>query len=369
MQWEAAIKIDPNIVLAALPDPVLVVDQDDRIAWVNAAAESFFGAGSSSLREKPLAGLVTQDSPLIALLAQVRAQEFGRSDHGVELAGPRIGSHRVDLRVLPMEDTPGRILVCIQQRVIAESLDRQLAHQGAARSVVGMASLLAHEVKNPLSGIRGAAQLLEQNATDGDAQLTKLICDETDRICALIDDLDKFGDERTGDPVPVNLHEILNHVKELASSGFARDIRFVENFDPSIPDAAADRNSLIQVFLNLIKNAAEAAPAQGGEITLATAYRHGVRVRVPGADHALNLPLQVTVTDNGSGIPEDLEEHLFDAFVTTKADGSGLGLALVAKLVRDHGGVVEFDSEPRRTVFTVRLPVFQGSNVKELDDD
>jgi two-component system nitrogen regulation sensor histidine kinase GlnL len=357
--------IDPNVVLAALPDPVLVVEQNDQIAWVNAAAENFFGAGSPSLREKSLAELVTQDSPLIALVAQVRAQDFGRSDHGVELAGPRIGSHRVDLRVLPIEDTPGRILVCIKQRVIAETLDRQLAHQGAARSVVGMASLLAHEVKNPLSGIRGAAQLLEQNASEGDVQLTRLICDETDRICALIDDLDKFGDERTAEPAPVNLHEVMNHVKDLAASGFARDIRFVEHFDPSLPEAAADRNALIQVFLNLVKNAAEATPAHGGEITLATAYRHGVRVWVPGAEQSLNLPLQVTVTDNGAGIAEDLEEHLFDAFVTTKPEGSGLGLALVAKLVRDHGGVVEFESEPRRTVFTVRLPVFRETISKK----
>ena len=354
-----SLTIDPNTVLAALPDPILVLGKDDEIAWVNLAAESFFGVGAATLRAGPLAQLVTQDSPLIALVAQVRSQDTGRSDHGVELAGPRIGSHRVDIRVLPMDDTPGQILVCIQRRMIAESMDRQLAHQSAARSVVGMASLLAHEVKNPLSGIRGAAQLLEQNADAGDAQLTRLICDETDRICALIDDLDKFGDERTAPPQPVNINEVLDHVKGLASSGFARDMRFFSHFDPSLPQAAADRNALIQVFLNLIKNAAEAAPAHGGEIILATAYRHAVRVRIPGTDRTLNLPLQVTVTDNGSGIPEELEEHLFDAFVTTKPQGSGLGLALVAKLVRDHGGVVEFVSEPRRTIFTVRLPVFQ----------
>ena len=154
-------------------------------------------------------------------------------------------------------------------------------------------------------------------------------------------------------------------MKDLAASGFAQDIRFVEHFDPSLPEAAADRNALIQVFLNLVKNAAEAAPAHGGEITLATAYRQGVRVWIPGAEQSLNLPLQVTVTDNGPGIAEDLEEHLFDAFVTTKPEGSGLGLALVAKLVRDHGGVVEFESEPRRTVFTVRLPVFRETISKK----
>lgn len=352
--------IDPNAVLAAIPDPVLVLDGTDSVAWVNAAAENFFSVGSASLRGVPLARLVTQDSPLMALVGQVRGQGIGRSEHGVDVVGPRIGSHRMDIRVLPMEESPGQMLVSLQSRTIAESMNRQLAHQGAARSVMGIASLLAHEVKNPLSGIRGAAQLLEQNAQDGDLELTRLICEETDRICALIEDLDKFGDERAADPVPVNVHEVLDHVRRLASRGFANHIRFLDQYDPSIPPAAGNRNALIQVFLNLIKNAAEALPAHGGEIILGTAYRHGVRVRVPGMGRTLDLPLEVTVTDNGPGIAAEIEEHLFDAFVTTKPEGSGLGLALVAKLVRDHGGVVEFDSEPRRTVFRVRLPVHQG---------
>ncbi len=352
--------VDPSAVLAAIPDPVIVLDETDAVAWVNAAAENFFGAGSASLRSVPLSKFVSQDSPLLALVGQVRGQGVGRSEYGVEVAGPRIGSRRMDVRVLPMEDSPGQMLVSLQPRTIAESMNRQLAHQGAARSVVGMASLLAHEVKNPLSGIRGAAQLLEQNARDGDLELTRLICEETDRICALIEDLDKFGDERVTDPVPVNVHEVLDHVRRLASGGFAKHIRFSDQYDPSIPPTAGNRNALIQIFLNLIKNAAEAAPAQGGEIVLGTAYRHGVRVRVPGSGRALELPLEVTVTDNGPGIAKEIEEHLFDAFVTTKPDGSGLGLALVAKLVRDHGGVIESESEPRRTVFRVRLPVHQG---------
>ena len=348
-------------MLAALPDPVLVLDEGDLIAWANTAAEAFFGASAAALGGAPLTDLVTSDSPLVAMVAQVRGQGSGRSGRGVDVAGPRIGSHRVDLRVVPMEEPPGWLLVSLQPRAIAESMDRQLSHRDAARSVVGMASLLAHEVKNPLSGIRGAAQLLEQRAEGSDRELTRLICDETDRICALIDNLDKFGDDALLQPVAVNLHEVLDHVRGLAARGFAEGIRFRECYDPSIPAAAGDRNALIQVFLNLIKNAAEAAPAPDGEITLGTAYRHGVRVRVPGAASALDLPLEVTVADNGPGIPEEIAGHLFDAFVTTKSGGSGLGLALVAKLVRDLGGVVEFETEPRRTVFRVRLPVHVGT--------
>jgi two-component system, NtrC family, nitrogen regulation sensor histidine kinase GlnL len=212
-------------------------------------------------------------------------------------------------------------------------------------------------VKNPLSGIRGAAQLLEETASAPDRELTRLICDETDRICALVDRMDVFSDRRPIEREPVNIHEVLERVRKLAVSGFARHVRFLEDYDPSLPPVDGNRDLLIQVFLNLVKNAAEAVPPQGGEIAIATAYRHGVRLAVAGNESRIQLPLVVTLTDNGEGIPEDLQRHLFDPFVTTKRDGSGLGLALVAKVVGDHGGVIEFESQPRRTVFRVFLPM------------
>ncbi len=187
--------------------------------------------------------------------------------------------------------------------------------------------------------------------------MTRLICDETDRICALVDRMDVFSDRRPIEREPVNIHEVLERVRKLAVSGFARHVRFIEDYDPSLPPVDGNRDLLIQVFLNLVKNAAEAVPEQGGEIAIATAYRHGVRLAVAGSESRIQLPLVVTVTDNGEGIPEDLQRHLFDPFVTTKRDGSGLGLALVAKVVGDHGGVIECESQPRRTVFRVLLPM------------
>jgi len=217
--------------------------------------------------------------------------------------------------------------------------------------------MLAHEVKNPLSGIRGAAQLLEQDADPAGRELTQLICDETDRIVALVDRMEAFSDHRPLERDAVNIHEVLERVRKAAQSGFARHIRIVEVYDPSLPPVHGNFDLLVQVFLNLVKNAAEALPNADGEITLTTAYRHGLRLTRPSGEGRQHLPLMVAVTDNGGGIPEDLRPHLFDPFVSTKRNGTGLGLALVAKVIGDHGGVIEFESQPRRTVFRVFLPV------------
>ena len=347
---------DAVALLDALPDPLLEVARDAAIGFANLAAEQFFAASAASLRRGSLHDVLPADSPLFALIEQVFAGGNGVSEYGVTLETPRIGSHLVDLHVAPIAETPNGVLVTLRARARAQAIDRLLLHRGAARSVTAMAALLAHEVKNPLSGIRGAAQLLDRSVAGEDRGLTRLIREETDRICALVDRLEVFDDAFPARREPVNIHQVLTHVRQIAQNGFARRAKIVERYDPSLPPVHGNRDQLIQIFLNLIKNAAEAAPDNNAEIVLSTAYRHGVRMALPGGDSRVQLPIAVTIQDNGQGIPEDLRAHLFDPFVTTKTGGSGLGLALVAKIVGDHGGVVEYDSDPHRTAFRVLLP-------------
>ncbi len=344
----------------SLPHPLLVIGRDLAIEYANTAAEDFFQMSAGVLCRHGLPDVVAFGSPLIALVEQVQRNGTTVNEYGVELGSFRFETAKlVDLYGGPVPDKPEKVMVMLQKRSMAQMIERQLTHRGAARSVSGLAAVLAHEIKNPLSGIRGAAQLLETDCTEQDRMLTQLICSESDRICKLVDRMEIFGDERPIQREPVNIHGVLDHVKQIASTGFAQHIKIVENYDPSLPPVPGNRDTLVQVFLNLVKNAAEAIGEgrKDGQITLSTAFRPGVRLSVPGSQARVSLPLEIAVEDNGSGVPADLMQHLFDPFVSTKPSGTGLGLALVAKIIGDHGGIIEYDSRPRYTVFRALMPM------------
>jgi two-component system nitrogen regulation sensor histidine kinase GlnL len=299
-------------VLDALVAPVIVVDGQDEVRYVNAAGEQFFGASQAALLGHSLAGLLPSDNPVFALLTAVRGSGHPVTEYGVRIETPRIAALTLTIEAAPVVEFPGAVVLSLQ--------------------------------------------LIEQEADPGTRQLTTLICEEADRIVALVNRMEMFSDDRPIERRPVNIHEVLDRVRALAEAGFARGVAFKVNYDPSLPPVLGNRDLLIQAFLNLVKNAADAVPEDGGEILLETRYQQGIRLKVPGGGTRVDLPLVVSVQDNGSGVPEELRRHLFDAFVTTKTGGRGLGLALVAKIIGGHGGVIDLDSRPRRTVFRVALP-------------
>lgn len=358
---------DFHLLWNSLPSPGLMLDRGRRINAVNSAAETFLGASERHLTGRLLDDLAGEDSRIAALTREVARQGAQMVEYDVELTWPERPDRLVDLHASPIHQEPGGMVILIHPRAIAETMDRSLSHRSAARSVAGMSAMLAHEVKNPLAGISGAAQLLEMNAGDEERELAILIREEAERIGALLARVEQFGEIGPPQRRPVNIHDVLDRACRSARAGFASHVRFTERYDPSLPPTFADPDQLMQAIMNLLKNAAEAAPPVGGLIGVRTSYRAGMKVVTPSGRRE-SLPLEILITDNGAGVPEELQRQIFQPFVSTKDRGSGLGLALVSKIVADHGGVVSCDSVPGNTRFRMLLPIATGeSEVPEAD--
>jgi two-component system nitrogen regulation sensor histidine kinase GlnL len=356
-----------DAIWGAMPYPALVLAADDTIRAANPAAESFGGVSLRQMQGKPLARYLGTDSTVLDVIAQARRSGVSVAQYNFGISWGDTATEIYNIHAAPLHESEGEVLLLLHPQGMAEQMDRSLSHRSAARSVTGMAAMLAHEIRNPLAGISGAAQLLEMTLGDGERELTSLIREEADRIGKLVDRVEQFGDLRPAQRLPLNIHDVLDRAKRAARAGFAAHARFVEDYDPSLPPACGDPDQLLQVFQNLLKNAAEAVPRVGGVISIGTSYRPGVKMMHPGG-HSESLPLLITVTDNGPGIPDNLIRDIFDPFVSSKVNGTGLGLSLVSKFISDHGGVVECDSRPGRTRFRVRLPVWRGETPEDLLD-
>ena len=363
-------KIADSLKIAAFdlsPEPALVVDREGGLVAVNEAAEALFGHGLSRLARGRFRAALPPGSVLVSMMDRALFEGALVREHGVEVNLFGQPPFEADGAAAPLGD--GSVMLTLHVKGV---LGVERASDAAGlRSVVGLGRMLAHEIKNPLAGIRGAAQLLKTGASAADQPLAQLIVDETDRIRRLVDRMEAFSDEVPGPREAVNIHQVLDRVRALVVNGVADGLALEEYYDPSLPDVWGDEDHLIQVFLNLVKNAAEAAHMRGdglGILSIQTAWRPGVRVRGADGKASAGAPIEIRVQDNGPGVPDSLRDHLFQPFVTTKSNGTGLGLALVTKLVTSHGGLIDFESEPGRTVFRVLLPMATGKLASSTGD-
>lgn len=346
----------PGVIWASLPIPALLVDEAGLILETNPAAELFLNASSRNLKGQPVFDRVHIDAEMDEACARARANQSALFINDVDVTSGEKPPVQCTVQVAPMADNPGVLMLLISPREIADRLGRAGAAKTAAKSAIGMAEMLAHEIKNPLAGISGAAQLLSMGLSPEDQELTDLIVEETRRIVKLLEQVEQFGNLRPPERRAVNIHDALDRARKSAIFGFAANMRIVEEYDPSLPPTHADPDQLMQVFLNLIKNAAEAAGGASGTIRLRTRYDLSLRLRrKDGTGKA--LPLQIEIIDDGPGLPPGIADEIFEPFVSGKENGTGLGLALVSKIITEHDGWISVDSVPGRTVFRVSLPV------------
>jgi len=348
--------LDRDAIWTALPIPALLLDAEDRIAAINPAAEIFLNSTIKSLRDVPVFDRLAVDAPLDEAFARVRVNHAALFINDVDVTAGNRAPMECNLQIAPMNDAAEHVLLLVSPREIAGRLGRAHSVKSAAKSAIGMAEMLAHEIKNPLAGITGAAQLLSMNLSNGDLEMTDLIVAESRRIVKLLEQVEQFGNLRPPASKAVNIHDILDRARRSAAVGYAANMRIAEDYDPSLPPTWADADHLIQVFSNLIKNAAEAAGPEGGTIRLRTFYDLSLRLRHPDGS-GVPVPLQVEIIDDGPGLPPDIAGDIFEPFVSGRENGTGLGLALVSKIISDHGGWIAVDSVPGHTVFRISLPV------------
>ena len=347
--------VPDDAIWASLPVPAVIVGQDDSIIRLNPAAEAFLLSSAKTMIGQPIWDRLAVDAPLEQAMARARETGAPLFVNDVEIGTGDRAPMQCNLQIAPMSGAPGSMLILISPRELAGRISQSKSVKAAAKSAIGMAEMLAHEIKNPLAGITGAAQLLSMNLSAEDLELTDLIVSESRRIVSLLEQVEQFGNVTAPQMQPINIHDVLDRARRSAIVGFAADMTVVERYDPSLPLALGDPDQLLQVILNLVKNASEAAGKDGGTIELKTYYEQSLRVRNGNGGDNKTLPLQIEIIDDGPGLPPEIAGDVFEPFVSGRENGTGLGLALAAKIISDHQGWLSVSSAPGRTVFRISL--------------
>ena len=343
-----------NTLWASLPVPTILIDPQNLIADINSAAEGFLNVSAKSVQQSPVWDQIAVNDPLETAFERARATNTPLFVNDVDVGSGSIAPMQSDLQVAPLLGRPGFMILMISPRELAGRMTQNYSVKSAAKSAIGMAEMLAHEIKNPLAGITGAAQLLSMNLAPEDLELTDLIVEESRRIVKLLGQVEQFGNLSVPDFQPVNIHDVLDRARRSALLGFGAQMKIIEDYDPSLPLAYGDPDQLLQVVLNLLKNASEAAGDSPGTIRLHSYFEHSFRLRRSDGS-GQSLPLQIEIIDDGPGLPENIKGDVFDPFVSGKENGTGLGLALVSKIVSDHQGWISVSSVPGKTVFRISL--------------
>jgi two-component system nitrogen regulation sensor histidine kinase GlnL len=343
--------------LASLPHAVLLLQPGQSIASANPAAEQFLG---QSLRR--LAGLRLDSILTLAdsrLLERIDDAETPLSAREIVVRIKDRGARRIDINVAPVSDWPGWQILTIHDNTPTDAFGSDSG--GADNAALRGPEIMAHEIKNPLAGIRGAAQLLARRVEERDRALTDLITSEVDRVATLIDRMQNLSRRTPPAVEPCNLHEAARRAVDVLRAGsFAKGPRIEEEFDPSLPSVLGSPDGLVQVMINLLSNAREAcADEQEARVVIRTRFASGLQLHATDSGRSVRLPVELRVSDNGPGVPAAMREHIFEPFVTTKKSGQGLGLPLVRKLVRDMNGRIshERDENGGWTHFRVHLPL------------
>jgi two-component system, NtrC family, nitrogen regulation sensor histidine kinase GlnL len=343
--------------LDLLSTAVLVFDDRARVVFANHAAEQLFEGSRKNLVGQAAARLFVEEGVVDRLLNQARANDLGQQRQLIDL-------RRIQHEPLPVqatatalyaEDTPLLLeLTEIEQQLRVTREERQLDQSEANRQLVRN---LAHEIKNPLGGIRGAAQLLEAELSSPDQrEYTRVIINEADRLQVLVDRL--LAPHRAPREVAeFNVHEVCERVRAVIMAEFPRGLELVRDYDASVPDCRGDREQLIQALLNIVRNAAQVLDQRIAENSAQIVLRTRVARHVTIARRHCRLALDLHVIDNGPGIPEELRERIFFPLVSGREGGSGLGLTLAQTFVQQNEGMIEFESRPGRTDFRILLPL------------